>query len=443
MTLLDYPQPVFFVEDDETLRDATVQSLELAGLTVVAFDRADAALKRIDAEFGGVVVTDVRLPGMDGLELFERLRAVDPELPVILITGHADVPMAVSAFRRGAADFIPKPFATERLLSAIDHAAAARRATLDGRRLSAALEGDALDEVLIGESPAMVALRRTIAEIAACDLDVLIEGETGTGKELVASLLHRQSRRRAQPFVAVNCGALSPERADGELFGHALGAGGRLQSGGLVGAAGRGTLLLDEIDSLAKPVQVKLLRLLEEREVLPVGAERPSHADVRVVAATKCDLADGVRDGWFRADLFYRLDIARLRVPPLGERQGDIALLFAHFVDEAKHLLGRDTFTMSDAVRRRLIEHHWPGNVRELRSFAIRCVLGGPDAAPRESSGPVSLADRVAAFEEALIRDALAASCGSIPAAMEALGVPRKTLYDKLKRYGIVPADFR
>jgi two-component system C4-dicarboxylate transport response regulator DctD len=235
---------------------------------------------------------------------------------------------------------------------------------------------------------------------------------------------------------------LSIESADGELFGHAPGAGGRLHSAGLVGAAARGTLLLDEIDSLALPIQIKLLRLIEEREVLPVGADRPGTVDLRIVASTKRDLAEGVREGWFRADLFYRLDVARVRVPPLREREGDVALLFAQFVDEAKHLLGREEFVMSDAVRRHLIGHDWPGNVRELRSFAMRCVLGTATA-DAQPAPPVPLGERVATFEAALIREALAAAGGHVPTAMAALHVPRKTLYDKFKRYGIVPDAFR
>jgi two-component system C4-dicarboxylate transport response regulator DctD len=436
---------VVFVEDDRTLRAATEQALLLAGFDVAAFADAEAALAAIDRNFDGVVVSDIRMPRIDGLELLARLRALDPELSVILVTGHGDVPMAVKALQQGAADFLTKPFATDHLAASIRRALAGRALVLENRRLREAVLRLEESDGLIGESASMVQLRETIRRIAAADVDVLVEGETGTGKELVARLIHREGPRRGRPFVAVNCGALSEATAEIELFGHAADsvAQTRLSRVGQIAASDGGTLLLDEVDSMPLGLQAKLLRVLEEREVQPIGAERPTSLNLHVIATTKSDLAAASVEGRFRPDLYYRLGTLRLRVPPVRERGDDRVLLFAAFLAEASETLGRDALALDGAVHARLHHHDWPGNVRELRNFAFEAVLGATVAVPVQPDGQGSLAEQVAAFESALIREALTRHKGHVQNTIRELGLPRKTFYDRIARYGIAASDFR
>ncbi|KTE30944.1 MULTISPECIES: sigma-54-dependent transcriptional regulator [unclassified Sphingopyxis] len=444
MSFFTDSQTIFFVDDDASLRAANVQTLDLAGLGVEAFADAASVLPHIARDFPGIVVTDIRMPGMDGLELRAAIHAIDPDIPVVLITGHADVTMAVRALHDGAFDFLAKPFAADHLVGVVRRALAHRALILDNRRLTAAAA--AIDSPLIGESPAMERLRETIAQLAQADIDVLVEGETGTGKELVAHMLHRQSRRSAASLVAVNCAALPHELAEAELFGSDLidRASGKLGQAGRIRSAHRGTLFLDEIDTMHPAVQAKLLRVIEEREVQPVGASAPEPVDLRVVAATKTDLMDAVRAGDFREDLYYRLHVVKLRIPPLRERRSDIPQTFAYFLDEAAAKMGAEGFRIDDAVRRHLVEHDWPGNVRELKNFAYSVVLDLPSDPGRSALAPdMSLAERMARFEATILRDTLAAAKGDIAAAMAMLGVPRKTLYDKLARHAINPKDFR
>lgn len=444
MSFFTEGQTVFFVDDDARLREANVQSLDLAGLPVEAFADANSILARIDAGFSGAVVTDIRMPGMDGLQLRAAIHAIDPDIPVILITGHADVAMAVRALQEGAFDFLTKPFAADHLASAARRALAHRALILDNRRLAATVAD--IDSPLIGESPAMMRLRETIGQLAQADIDVLVEGETGTGKELVAHMLHRQSRRRAAPLVAVNCAALPQELAETELFGSNLvdRATGKLGNAGRIRSAHRGTLFLDEIDTMHHAVQAKLLRVIEEREVLPIGAAAPEPVDLRVVAATKTDLVDAVRAGDFREDLYYRLHVVKLRIAPLRERRSDIPQTFAFFLDEAATKMGVTGFRIDDGIRRHLVEHDWPGNVRELKNFAYSVVLDLPSDPGRTPLTPdIGLAERMARFEATILRDTLVAGGGDIARAMSMLGVPRKTLYDKLSRHGINPKNFR
>ncbi|MCP3729794.1 sigma-54 dependent transcriptional regulator [Sphingomonas sp. MG17] len=432
---------ILFVDDDDSLREANVQTLELAGLAVRPFAGAQAALSAITPGFAGAVVTDIRMPGMDGLQFFARIRAIDPEIPVILITGHGDVPMAVQALQDGAFDFLAKPFAAGHLAASAGKALNARALVLDNRRLRIEARSES---PLIGDSPAMVRLRETIAQVARAEIDVLIEGETGTGKELVAAMLHRGSPRSARAFVAVNCAALPEAYAEVELFGHAADAvpNGRFARTGRIEQSNRGTLFLDDVDSMPLSVQSRFLRVLEEREVLPIGGQRPVPLDLRVIASAKPGLEALIEQGQFRRDLYFRLNVVRLSLPPLRERREDIAPLFAAFVREAAAQTGQAEFRITDAVRRRLIEHDWPGNVRELRNFAFSAVLDIAGTGAWEAP-ELGLAERIRAYEEMLVREALTQANGSVARAMELLRVPRKTLYDKMNRAGIVPSDYR
>lgn len=311
--------PVFLIDDDKDLLKATKQTLELAGFAVSAFAVAGEALAALDPGFAGVIVSDIRMPQMDGQELFARIRERDADLPVILVTGHGDIPMAVQAIQDGAYDFIAKPFATDRLVQSVRRAAEKRRLVLENRSLRLAAEQAQGDLPLIGQTPAIERLRHTLRQIADTDVDVLVTGETGSGKEVVASLLHRWSRRAKGNFVALNCGALPETVIESELFGHEPGAftGAQKKRIGRIEHASSGTLFLDEIESMPPAIQVQMLRVLEMREVTPLGTNEVRPVDLRVVAAAKVDLGDPSQRGDFREDLYYRLNVVTLSIPPL------------------------------------------------------------------------------------------------------------------------------
>lgn len=431
---------ILLIDDDDALRAALEQSFELADMPVRCFADASEALALLDPGFAGAVISDIRMARMDGLDLFRRVSAIDHQIPVILMTGHGDVAMAVAALKRGAFDFIAKPFATDHLIASARRAMEMRALVLDNRRLRSASEEGAGGEPLIGESPAMVRLREQMRHIADADVDVLIEGETGTGKELVATLLHRWSRRRGHPFVAINCAALPDTIAEADLFGQEGRA--QLTQSGRIARANRGTLFLDEIESSPARLQGSLLRVLEEREIHPVGAEQPQPLNIRVIAAAKPGIDASAANGHFRADLLYRLDTVRLRIPPLRDRREDIPLLFGYLLHQAAGQMRRDVPEVGMAVRARLSEHHWPGNVRELANYAKRVLLSMEgEQQPREADLPLS--QRVDRFEAATIRQVLEEVRGDARSAMAALHLPRKTFYDKLNRHHIDISHYR
>jgi two-component system, NtrC family, C4-dicarboxylate transport response regulator DctD len=431
---------VAFIDDDDALRGANVQTLQLAGLGVLAFASSEAALAALPDGFPGVVVSDIRMPNMDGRQLFRRLKQQDPDLPVILITGHADVAEAVEALHDGVYDFVPKPYAPERLVSSVRRALEKRRLVLENRHLRVQAEAAQSDWPLIGQTQVMERLRSTLRQLASADVDVLLEGETGVGKELAARALHNWGRRRDREFVAVDCAALPASTLDSELFGHELGAfnGAVRQRIGRIQQADRGTLFLDEIETLALDAQGKFLRVLEEREIVPMGSNRPYTLDIRVVAAAKSDLGEAIASGAFRQDLFHRLDVVRIRIPPLRERREDVPLLFAHFLARACERMGGTPPSLDDNIRWRLLNHDWPGNVRELSHYAQRVALGLADQsamAPTTDLG--SLPERVATYEAHVIEEALASCNGDVRSALEVLRIPRKTFYDKVERHGL------
>lgn len=437
---------VALIEDDADFREALIERLTLEGLDVRAFASAEAGLKGVEPDFPGVVVTDLRMPHMDGRQLLDRLQADDPALPIILITGHGDVADAVAAMRAGAYDFVAKPFPFERLMDSLRRALEKRALVLDNRRLAVLAADGAVETPLMGDSAAIRQLRATLGQIADARMDVLIEGETGVGKESVARSLHNAGRRRPHPFVAVNCGALPEGLIESEMFGHELGAfaGALRRRIGHVERAHNGSLFLDQIESMPLDVQVKMLRVVEEREIQPIGAGEPRVLDLRILASARGDLSQAVQDGAFREDLYYRLNVVRLRVPPLRERREDIPLLFARLLERAG-AEAEQRPVLTDRARRHLIEHDWPGNIRELAHYAQRVTLGLEDE-PAASVAPddgLGLSDRVARFEAEVLRETLQACGGDIPAVLDRLRLPRKTLYDKLARHGLRPGDYR
>lgn len=441
----DTAVPVAFIDDDAALRQANIQTLELNGFRAVPFESAPAALAEIDEHFEGIVVTDIRMPRIDGLQLFQKIKAIDPDLPVILISGHGDIDMAVRAMHDGAYDFLTKPFAAERLVESVRRATEKRSLVMANRQLRRLAEQSEPGCAMIGQTPAIERLRETLRHIADADVDVLVVGETGVGKEVVARLLHDWSARKNKNFVALNCGALPETVIESELFGHEAGAftGAQGRRIGLIEHASGGTLFLDEIESMPLSTQVKLLRVLEQRTITPLGTNAVRPVNLRVVAAAKVDLGAPEQRDRFREDLFYRLNVVTLRVPPLRERREDVSLLFAHFLSRAAERFRRPVPAISESVRAHLSGHDWPGNVRELSHFAERVVLGVAQLPMSDPAVPsLNLPQRVERYEAQLIREALAACDGDVQRTIEALGIPRKTFYDKLNRHGIDRAKF-
>jgi DNA-binding NtrC family response regulator len=443
---MNEPTRVLLIEDDEHFREGVVGTLRLAGFDVQAFGRAGAALRRLPEPGSDVVLTDLRLPDMDGLEVLAHCRGVDAELPVVVMTGHADVDTAVRAIKQGAYDFIEKPFGRERLVTLLQRAAQQARLARENRGLRTRLAaGAGLSEVLCGDSAAMQALRTLILSIAPAPVDVLVCGETGTGKELVARALHDFSGRSG-PFVAINCAALPETLIESELFGHESGAfsGAAKARAGLVEHAHQGTLFLDEIEAMPSALQAKLLRVLQEREVVRLGTNQPVAVDVRVVAASNAELAPLIESGRFRADLYYRLNVVSLQLLPLRDRRDDIPALFEHFRRGAALRFARPLPELAPALADRLLAHRWPGNVRELKSAAERQVLGLPvfPADETQAAGR-SLQATLDALEGLLIEEALRRCKGRVEAVCKELDLSPATFYRKVKAHGLQVQEHR
>ncbi|MBL8656698.1 MAG: sigma-54-dependent Fis family transcriptional regulator [Altererythrobacter sp.] len=428
---------VVFVEDDPPLREAMLQSLRLEGLAVEAHERAAPALRALSPEFPGVVVSDIRLPGMDGLEFFAAIRALDPELPVIFTTGHGDVEMAVGAMKQGAADFLAKPYSPSALIEAIGRAAEKRALVLENRKLRTALR-DRESPGLIGSSDRVRRLEVLLGEVARTDIDIVLTGPGGVGKTFVAKRIHELSPRAARPFVSIDAGIWTHPDAELIIFGRDPSE--RLSRSGLIERAQGGTLLLDNFDTAPLALHGRIASLLETRSYRALGADRPRTADVRIVAAGT-DKTGAATSGVLR-----HLGGIAIALPPLAERREDISAIFRYFVahfeaeaqaasrplraNEWQHLLGSD----------------WPGNIRELRDFARNYVHGLTDyenATLAPEPGARSLAALVLAFERTVLVDALTQHRGRIARVEGALGIKRKTLYDKLSRHGLHPRDFR
>jgi two-component system C4-dicarboxylate transport response regulator DctD len=436
------PINVILIEDDDDLGQAVAEALRLEGMEVALFGDTDTALAALPDDFLGVVVSDVRLPGMDGLALFALLQEQDPDLPVIFTTGHGDVAMAVAAMKDGAADFLTKPYSSAALIRAIIIAAERRRLVLENRRLRQALKQQAQGG-FIGSSDFAVNLRGMLSAVAQAEVDVIVEGAVGTGKTFIARLIHELGPRHNRPFILVDAGTLTHEDADLLLFGREPGRGG-LSRTGLIERANGGTLLVDDIEAASQPLQARLLSVLGARSILPAGAERARKLNLRVVVTRQlqdesADLDDG-------KSLFHeRLSAVRLTMAPLARRRDDIAALFHHFLARHEAELGLPHRGVTDHVWQHLQTHDWLGNVRELEAFARSWAIGldMPDKDVRIALDGSPLHLTVANFERTVIENALRAVGGNVLLLEQALGTPRKTLYDKLNRYGLRPKKFR
>jgi DNA-binding NtrC family response regulator len=438
---------VLVADDDAGVRYTVRQILEDAGHEVVEAEDGAAALAAYDATPVPIVVTDLRMPGMDGLALLRELGRRSPPPRVVLLTAHGSERHAVEAMKAGAWDYFRKPFEPDELLAVVRRADETSRLADENERLQGAV---ALSGALVLASPAMRRLTSLVARVAPRDVTVLVTGESGTGKERVAEAIWRASRRADRPFVRFNCAALTPELAEAELFGHARGAftGAVRARPGLFGEADAGTILLDEVGELALPLQGKLLRALQEGEIRAVGEDRPRRVDVRVVAATHRDLAALAARGAFREDLYYRLKVVELRVPPLRERPEDVAPLARHFLARYAERFGVQLPPVADALLDRLRAHGWPGNVRELENAIESLVALSPEGAldldllpgaarAADAAGALTLKQRVEAYERGLVVAALEATHGNQSEAARTLGVSRVTLHDKLRKYGL------
>lgn len=431
---------IAFIDDEPRLCEAAADWLEASGFAVATFTDPQKALAAIDPAATDCVVTDLRMPGIEGRDVLRHLRAADPDLPVILLSGHGDVPVAVEVMREGAHDFIEKPYVAEHLVAAIDRAVELRRMRREVRAARwSEIASVRLESRLAGVSPAVAACREAVRVLADLPVDLLIRGEPGVGKEEIARAMHDFGRRARRPFVVIDC-APRPEQAfEAELLGHERGfvAGTTAVRVGKLEHANGGTVFFDGIERLSPALQARLLRVLQDRTIERIGSNAPRPVDIRVIAATHAEMGAEIAAGRFRADLYHRLTAIDLAVPPLRERREDIALLFTRFVEDAAERFGRPVPVLLDADLRLLEGQDWPGNAAELKAAAERHVLGLrlPVAAPIPEAG--TLPERVARFEAEAIAEALRLHDGRSSEAAEMLGIPRRTLNEKIAKYGL------
>ncbi len=405
---MSHNETICVIDDDSSIRWVLEKALGGAGLPVKGYETADTALRAINAQEPAVVMTDVRMPGMDGLALLEQLNSHYPDLPVIIMTAHSDLDSAVSAYKGGAFEYLPKPFDVDEAVALVNRALDARaQQTVD----AAPAVLDTATEI-VGKAPAMQEVFRAIGRLANSNATVLINGESGTGKELVARALHQHSARASQPFLALNMAAIPRDLLESELFGHERGAftGAQSRRAGRFEQANGGTLMLDEIGDMPAELQTRLLRVLADGEFYPVGAHTPKKVDVRIIAATHQNLEQRVRDGQFREDLFHRLNVIRIHIPSLRERREDIPMLMQHFLQQAASELEVETKILTDDAAQLLSTLDWPGNVRQLENLCRLLTVMAPgqeihvEDLPNELKGSAGEAAPAGADWQAMLR---------------------------------------
>ena len=443
---------IVLIDDNESLLTNLADYLSLQFTYIFTFADPEQALADIDDHFAGIVVTDVKMPSLSGLQVLKTLLDKDKDFPIILITAHGDIPQAVEAMQLGCYDFIEKPFEPERLVESVERAIKKRQLTLARRSLTARLhDKKGMRSRIIGESACISRLRENILSVARLDVPVMIHGETGSGKEVVAGCLHEFSKRSKGHFVPINCGAIPNDLLESELFGHVKGAftGAFEHRQGKFEYARGGTLFLDEIESIPPNAQVKLLRVLSEQKFEALGANTPINTDARIISATKEDLKDNQR---FRQDLFYRLQVAEIFIPPLRERKDDIPLLFEHYAGKFCQQAELEWQGIPAYLQSELFNYEWPGNVRELINVATRFALNPQSdlaalLGKQSPVAPIESADRslrkcVHNYERALLENALKRHSGSVNKVLEELGLERRTFNLKLKKYGLSRRSF-
>ena len=445
------------VDDLDSARQMMKRTLARS-YDVYDFGAVAEALPALDRAEFDAIVTDLRMPGIDGIEGLRRFKAKVPEIPVILVTAFATVDTAVEAMKAGAFDYLTKPFEPEELEIVVARAVEHARIRRENARLRSALSGEFTVNGIIGRSQAMKDVISILERIAPSDVPILIEGESGTGKDLLARAAHAMSGRAGGPYVALNMSAIPENLAEAELFGHEKGAftGAEQARAGFFAEAEGGTLFLDEVGLLPPALQPKLLRVLQDGEFIPVGSRKPRKANVRVIAATNEDLARNVKAGKFREDLWFRLRVVPVRLPPLRERREDVPLLVEHFVRKHALRLSRPPLLPDAEAMKALLDHPWPGNIRELEHAVERGLLlargdaiGLADLPPELSPPPAEPGSAAEgryrrardAWERKFFEDLLREAGGSVGKAAELAGLHRSTLYEKLTRYGLVEKD--
>jgi DNA-binding NtrC family response regulator len=448
--MTEAPGHILVIDDDKAMRDACFQILSRQGYRVELAAGAKPGLSLLERQSFDAILLDLVMPDMDGLEALKKIRALDPEVEVIIITGYGTIQSAVESIKAGAFHFLSKPFVPDDLRNLVSRALEKRRLDLENLYLRQELKSKDDRNVLVYESEPMARIMDMITRVAPTDSTVLITGESGTGKGLVARQIHQLSQRARRPFITVDCGTLVETLFESELFGHVKGSftGADANKVGKFELAQNGTLFFDEISNIGLEVQAKLLRAVEERKISKVGSHRVITVDVRIIAATNKDLAKAIKDGTFREDLFYRLNVVLIQMPALRERKGDIPLLVSHFLQKYNVRLRKDIRGISPDALDLLVRHDWPGNVRELENTVERLVVlsSGPYLEPADLvfagtilSPPAEAADgsSLKNLERDHIIQTLQRFDGHKSETARALGIDRKTLREKLKRYNI------
>ena len=441
--ILDQIQ-VFIIDDEEDVRDSLSQTLSFEGIKSEGFGNPAEAIYKCKKGWPGVVICDLSMPDMDGLEVLDQILEIDNEIPVILFSAHADISIALKAVRQGAYDFLEKTEDPQTQVDTIHRAITKRALVLENIELRKTLDNaHDIESRLIGHGQAINTVKKELINLAQVDVDVILNGETGTGKEVVARCIHDFSARKAEPFVAINCGAISENLIESELFGHEVGSftGASKKRIGKLEYANGGTVFLDEVESMPHYLQIRLLRVLQERYIERVGANKNIELDIRVIAASKVDLIEHVVNGGFRQDLYYRLSIASIDLPNISQRKDDIGLLFSHFVAKASKKHHKSPASIPSTLIRQLENRDWPGNVREISNEAEKWVLGlsisQKTRSALEDNSCHSLDEKLGRFEKEVIEDALLRNDHNISVTAEDLSMPRKKLYLRMKRYSI------
>ena len=442
---------IYFCDDDSNITYAIKLIMHKTSFKCTFFNDPLELLENIVPDWNGIVVTDLTMPKIDGFEVIKRVKLIDEDIPVIVLTGDGDVESVVKALKSGAYDYLEKPLCRDYLIESAKRASEKRGLRLENKALRKKVNSST-DDSFIGQSNSIVKLKEMLKGIALSDANVMIIGETGSGKEVTARFIHENSERKGRVFTGINCGAIPESLMDSELFGHEAGAftGAAKSRMGKIEQTNNGTLFLDEVNSMPLAMQVKLLRVLDERVIEKLGSNKLTPVDIRLIAASQVDLKELVAKGEFREDLYYRLNVIPVKLPPLKHRREDIPLLFNYFLLEFCTKYNRDIIKVNNQITESLMLREWPGNVRELRNVAERFVITGklPDSdsnAPVESlpgsgfSAPhdFSLPQKVGAYEKYLIEEELKKNNAVVDSTFKGLGIPRKTLYDKMKKYSI------
>ena len=446
---------ILVVDDEESMRDTCLQTLSRKGYNVDTAEDGSIGIDMLKEKSYDVVILDLKMPGLNGLEVLKIIKQDNPDIVVIVITGHATIESAVEAMKQGAYDFIPKPFTPESLRMIVQRALSTRELTLENLLLRSELKLGLGSEIVIGSDDSMKAVEQLVRKVGPTDTTVLITGESGTGKEVIARAIHKCSTRNDKSFVAVDCSSLVESLFESELFGHVKGSftGAVETKYGRFELANGGTLFFDEIGNVSLNIQAKLLRVLQEREIIKVGSSQVVKVDVRIIAATNKDLLESVKDGTFREDLFYRLSVVPITMPPLRERKSDIPILTKHFLDKYNRKRGKSIKGVSQKAMQALVEYDWPGNVRELENAIERAIVLTEnemiqpsdllyyglttDSVSDAKDSSEDKVKRLVDMEKEYIIKALHKFNGHKGNTAESLGIDRKTLRLKMKAYGI------